>query len=65
MSSEFFSELHFSSFAHLVVTILSTCLGPKIGVFSSLKDINIFDVNIILPLMYLLLRLPGMDANTM
>lgn len=36
----------------------------KDWVFFNLKDMNTFDVNIILPLMYLLLRLPGMDANT-
>lgn len=30
----------------------------------SLKDINTFHINIILPLMYLLLRLTGTDANT-
>jgi len=46
------------------VIILSTCLGPKIEIFFNLKDINIFDINIFLPLMYLLLRLSGMDANT-
>lgn len=57
--------MYFSSCAQFIVTILSICLEPKIFLFFfTLSDINIFDVNIILPLIYLLLRLPRMDAKT-